>query len=63
MNALFTEPFLVSLLFGAVKRSDVEMLLASFRKPAPIPMPTGDGAGSPTSTISALVDSSSDRAR
>jgi O-antigen/teichoic acid export membrane protein len=52
----------LSLLFGAVKRSDIEMLLASFRKPAPIPVPTGDEVGSATPDISALVDSSSDRA-
>jgi len=32
----------LSLLIGALKRSDVEMLLASFRNPQPGPAPSGD---------------------
>jgi len=51
----------VSLLVGAVKRSDVELLLASFRNPPPGPALTGDGVGTATPTVSAPVDSSSDR--
>jgi O-antigen/teichoic acid export membrane protein len=36
----------LSLMVGAVKRSDIEMLLASFRKPSAVPAPTGDRAAS-----------------
>lgn len=53
----------LSILFGAVRRSDVEILVASLRRRAPIPVPTGDGVVPPTPPVSALLDSSSDRAR
>jgi O-antigen/teichoic acid export membrane protein len=37
----------LSLLSGALKRSDMEMLVASFRKSPPVPALTGDGPESP----------------
>jgi O-antigen/teichoic acid export membrane protein len=54
----------LSLLVGAVKRSDVEILLTSFRKPSPlVTATTNDEVGATTRSISAQIDSSSDRAR
>ena len=50
----------LSLLIGAVKRSDVEMLLASFRKPPPVA--TGEHDGQATRASSEPSDSSSNRA-
>jgi hypothetical protein len=53
----------LSMLFGAVRRSDVEILIASLRRPAPIPAPAGDDLDPPAPPVSAMFDSSSDRAR
>jgi O-antigen/teichoic acid export membrane protein len=54
----------LSLLVGAAKRSDVEMLLSAFRKKPPVPVPTGDGVPSvPPLILNAKVESSSDPAR
>jgi O-antigen/teichoic acid export membrane protein len=53
----------LSWLVGAVNRSDVKMLLASFRKLSPVSTPAGEGVGPATPAISALDDQSSNRAR
>jgi hypothetical protein len=48
----------LSFLAGAMKRSDVELLRASFRKPLPITALTGEGADPASLTVSEIVDSS-----
>jgi O-antigen/teichoic acid export membrane protein len=53
----------VSWLVGAVKRSDVEMLVRSLRKPPPAPGPGGENGAPATAAISKLIDSSSDPTR
>jgi O-antigen/teichoic acid export membrane protein len=53
----------LSLLVGAVTRSDVDMLSSAFRKGAGTPSPAGGVASAGTPDVSAVVDSSSDPAR
>ena len=53
----------LSLLFGAVKRSDLEMLRSSFRNRSAMPLATGEGVGPAAPATIAPVGSSSDRAK